>query len=63
MPYLAVVRDTCSRRALGRAVGQTLTTDLFERALRMALRGEVPEHVVFRADRGTQYTSEQAYDF
>ena len=37
--------------------------DLVERALRMAytLRGEVPDGVVFHADRGTQFTSEQLW--
>ena len=41
----------------------THTTDLVERALRMAhtLRGEVPDDLVFHADRGTQFTSEQLY--
>ena len=36
---------------------------LVERALRMAyiLRGEVPDSVVFHADRGTQFTSEQLW--
>jgi len=62
--YLAVVRDACSRRVLGWAMDRTQTTDLVERALRMAhtLRGDVPEEVVFHADRGTQYTSDQAHD-
>ena len=34
---------------------------LVKRALRMAytLRGEVPDGLVFHADRGTQFTSEQ----
>lgn len=36
---------------------------LVERALRMAhtLRGDVPEGLVFHADRGTQFTSEQLW--
>ena len=36
---------------------------LVERALRMAytLRGEIPDDVVFHADRGTQFTSEQLW--
>ena len=36
---------------------------LVERALRMAhtLRSEVPDGLVFRADRGTQFTSEQLW--
>ncbi|WP_155802770.1 integrase core domain-containing protein, partial [Corynebacterium accolens] len=35
-----------------------------ERALRMAytLRGDVPDGVVFHADRGTQFTSEQLWN-
>ena len=37
---------------------------LVERALRMAytLRGDVPDGVVFHADRGTQFTSEQLWN-
>ena len=37
--------------------------DLVKRALRMAytLRCEVPDGVVFHADRGTQFTSEQLW--
>lgn len=61
--YLCAVRDGCSRRVLGWAMDSTQTTDLVERALRMAhtLRGEVPEGLVFHADRGTQFTSDQLY--
>jgi transposase InsO family protein len=61
--YLCVVRDGCSRRVLGWAMDSTQTTDLVERALRMAhtLRGEVPEGLVFHADRGTQFTSDQLF--
>ena len=38
-----------------------MRTDLVEAALRQAvtLRGELPGQVIFHADRGTQYTSEQ----
>ncbi|MDK4242429.1 hypothetical protein QP921_03445 [Corynebacterium pseudodiphtheriticum] len=37
---------------------------LVERALRMAytLRGDVPDGLVFHADRGTQFTSEQLWN-
>lgn len=61
--YLCAVRDACSRRVIGWALENTQTTDLVERALRMAhtLRGDVPDDVVFHADRGTQYTSDQLY--
>lgn len=61
--YLCAVRDGCSRPVLGWAMDSTQTTDLVERALRMAhtLRGEVPDGLVFHADRGTQFTSDQLY--
>ncbi|AGF73047.1 hypothetical protein A605_10235 [Corynebacterium halotolerans YIM 70093 = DSM 44683] len=50
--YLCAVCDGCSRRVLGWAMDSTQTTDLVERALRMAhmLRGEVPDGLVFHAD-------------
>jgi putative transposase len=59
--YLCAVRDGCSRRVLGWAVEDHLRTDLVEAALRRAvtLREELPAKVIFHADRGTQYTSEQ----
>jgi putative transposase len=59
--YLCAVRDGCSRRVLGWAVEDHLRTDLVEAALRgaVAVRGQLPEQVIFHADRGTQYTSAQ----
>lgn len=62
--YLCAVRDACSRRVIGWAMDQAQTTDLVERALRMArtLRGQIPDGVVFHADRGTQFTSTQLYE-
>jgi putative transposase len=62
--YLCAVRDGCSRRVLGWAIEDHLRTDLVETALRRAvvLRGELPEKVIFHADRGTQYTSQQLAD-
>ncbi|QXT61750.1 IS3 family transposase [Tessaracoccus palaemonis] len=61
--YLCVVRDGCSRRVLGWAMDSHQDSDLVERALTMArtLRGDVPGQVVFHADRGTQYTSDQLH--
>nr|WP_156874593.1 IS3 family transposase [Vaginimicrobium propionicum] len=61
--YLCVVRDGCSRRVLGWAMDSHQDADLVERALVMAktLRGDFPGRVVFHADRGTQYTSEQLH--
>jgi putative transposase len=59
--YLCAIRDGCSRRVLGWAVEDHMRTDLVEAALRRAvtLRDELPGKVIFHADRGTQYTSEQ----
>ena len=54
--FLCAVRDGCSRRVVGWAVEDHLRTDLVEAALRraVALRGELPQKVIFHADRGTQ---------
>ena len=62
--YLCAVRDGCSRRVLGWAIEDHMRTDLVEAALRQAvtLRGELPDDVVFHADRGTQFTSAQIAD-
>lgn len=61
--YLCAIRDGHSRRVLGWAMDATHTTELVERALRMAhtLRGKVSDDLVFHADRGTQFTSDQLY--
>ena len=63
--YLATVIDACSRRVIGWAIADHMRTDLVQDALQMAitLRGELPEKVVFHADRGTQYASEQITRF
>ena len=57
--YLCAIRDGCSRRVVGWAIEDHLRADLVEAALRRAvtLRGQLPEQVIFHADRGTQYTS------
>ncbi len=61
--YLCVVRDGCSRRVLGWAMDSHQDADLVERAVVMAktLRGDFPGRVIFHADCGTQYTSEQLH--
>jgi len=63
--YLATVIDAHSRRVIGWAITEHMRTDLVEDALKMAitLRGELPEHVVFHTDRGTQYASAQITKF
>ncbi|APT91716.1 transposase [Corynebacterium phocae] len=61
--YLCAVRDGHSRRTLGFAFSEIQDTNLVERALRMAyvLRGVLPKEVIFHADRGTQFTSDQMH--
>ena len=63
--YLATVIDAHSRRVIGWAIDEHMRADLVEQALQMAitLRGELPAKVVFHADRGTQYASEQIATF
>lgn len=59
--YFAVVMDAHSRRIVGWAINDTMTTDLVQDALSMActLREDLPEEVIFHTDRGTQYASHQ----
>ncbi|WP_249362011.1 IS3 family transposase [Gordonia araii] len=62
--YLCAVRDGCSRRVIGYAFSETLHTDVVETALRNAHTFRDPatgpvDGVIFHADRGCQYTSEQ----
>ncbi len=62
--YLCAVRDGCSRRVIGYAFADSLHTDLVETALRNAVAFRDPAsgptaRVIFHADRGCQYTSEQ----
>jgi transposase InsO family protein len=63
--YLAVVRDACSRRVLGWAIEDHQRASLITDALKMAIaeRGQLPEQVVFHADRGSQYTSREVVDY
>ena len=62
--YLCADRDGHSRRVLGWAMDRVQDTSLVERALRMAhtLRGDVPDGLVFHADRGMQFTSEKLWE-
>lgn len=59
--YLCAVRDGCSRRVLGYAFSDSLHTDVVEDALRRAVtfREGDTTGVIFHADRGSQYTSDQ----
>lgn len=55
--YLAVVLDVWSRRIVGWAIGETMTSDLVLAALNMALQQRRPEGVIHHSDQGSQYTS------
>jgi putative transposase len=55
--YLAVVLDAWSRRVVGWAIGQTMTTELVLAALDMALQQRRPDGVIHHSDQGSQYTS------
>lgn len=62
--YLCAVRDGCSRRVIGYAFADNLHTDVVETALRRAVTFRDPatgstSQVIFHADRGCQYTSDQ----
>ena len=63
--YLTTVIDAHSRREMDKAIDEHMRTDLVEDALKMAiaLRGDLPETVVFHTDRGTQYASAQITAF
>lgn len=55
--YLAVVIDVWSRRVVGWAMGEHMTTDLVLLALNMALEQRKPDGVIHHSDQGSQYTS------
>ena len=59
--YLATVIDAHSRRVVGWAIDETMSADLVQDALVMAvtLREDLPEKVIFHTDKGTQYASNQ----
>jgi len=56
--YLAVVLDLFSRKVVGWAMAEQMTTALVENALRMALRARQPDALLLHhSDQGSQYTS------
>ncbi len=55
--YLAVVLDVFSRKIVGWAFGQRMTTDVVMAALNMALLTRKPDGVIHHSDQGSQYTS------
>jgi transposase InsO family protein len=62
--YIASVIDGYSRKVVGWAVADHMRTELVIDALQMALTCRRPsDGVIFHADRGSQYTSEQFVQF
>jgi transposase InsO family protein len=56
--YLAGMMDLCSRRIVGWSMSDTMTTQLVEDALGMAIRSRRPSgNLLHHSDRGVQYTS------
>lgn len=55
--FLAVVVDVWSRRIVGWAIGESITTELVVSALNMALATRKPQGVIHHSDQGSQYTS------
>jgi putative transposase len=55
--YLAVVLDVYSRKVVGWAFGERMTSELVIAALNMALHTRRPESVIHHSDQGSQYTS------
>lgn len=55
--FLAVVLDVWSRRVVGWAIGEQMTSDLVLAALNMAYQQRRPSGVIHHSDQGSQYTS------
>lgn len=55
--YLDLVNDVYSRKVVGWAFGQRMTSDLAILALNMALMTRKPQLVIHHSDQGSQYTS------
>lgn len=56
--YLAAVLDLYSRRIVGWAMSQRMTSDLTQRALRMAIQQRQPAaDLIHHSDQGSQYTA------
>jgi putative transposase len=55
--YLAIVLDVWSRRVVGWAIGEQMTSELVLAALNMAIAQRGPINVIHHSDQGCQYTS------
>ena len=54
--YLALVVDVYSRKVVGWAFGERMSSDLVMAALNMALHTRRPDSVIHHSDPGSQYT-------
>ena len=55
--FLAIVLDVWSRRVVGWAIGEQMTTELVLSALNMAIAQRGASGVIHHSDQGSQYTS------
>lgn len=55
--FLAIVLDVWSRRLVGWAIGEQMTSELVLLALNMAITQRKPQGVIHHSDQGSQYTS------
>ena len=55
--YLAIVLDVWSRRVVGWAIGEHMSSELVLAALNMAITQRRPTNVIHHSDQGCQYTS------
>lgn len=55
--FLAIVLDVWSRRIVGWAIGEQMSSDLVLAALNMAVAQRRPAEVIHHSDQGAQYTS------
>lgn len=55
--FLAIVLDVWSRRVVGWAIGEQMTTELVLAALNMAITQRRANDVIHHSDQGSQYTS------
>ena len=55
--FLAIVLDVWSRRIVGWAIGEQMTSELVLAALNMAIAQRRPANVIHHSDQGSQYTS------
>ena len=61
--YLAMVIDVYSRKVVGWAFGERMTSDLVILALNMALMTRKPQSVIHHSDQGSQFSSSDWQSF